>query len=392
MNVDSKSVKSGNAHTLTMVAPTTYSSSEDILLDEGNLLKLTLVDTSRYHTLTMVTPLAYSKSQLDYEKLYNKPKINSVELIGDLSLEDIGINTLTDYEIDIITGSASTEDSLVELLALGGHIDLAADIVVSSAVSINVDTVLDLGNHTLSYIKDGYVFTADGAKLTLKNGSVTAFNGIATAENGGEIVIESGSYSSNVAPFAAMSSSKLTINGGSITAVVGVCAYGGGEIEINGGTITCTDGIPIFTDKTDETGGNKITVNGGVFYSNTNTEEYEACAMYIANDDIVRVNGGTFCANGGCGILIRGGTVTISNAEVTAIDGLNVPGYVGEKNKKMNASAVIFDQTSGYPGSTGMSLTINSGTFKGVLKSVEVQSKELAPDVYINGGEFDPAI
>ena len=32
-----------------------------------------------------------TKGTIDYEKLINKPQINSVELIGDVSLEDLGI-------------------------------------------------------------------------------------------------------------------------------------------------------------------------------------------------------------------------------------------------------------------------------------------------------------
>ena len=41
--------------------------------------------------------------ELDYEKLYNKPRINSVELIGNKSLDDLGIedtDPLTNFEIE----------------------------------------------------------------------------------------------------------------------------------------------------------------------------------------------------------------------------------------------------------------------------------------------------
>ena len=41
-----------------------------------------------------------TKGTIDYEKLINKPQINSVELIGDVSLEDLGITDLVDDEAE----------------------------------------------------------------------------------------------------------------------------------------------------------------------------------------------------------------------------------------------------------------------------------------------------
>lgn len=35
----------------------------------------------------------------NYEKLSNKPKINSIELVGDRSFEELGDHTLTNFEI-----------------------------------------------------------------------------------------------------------------------------------------------------------------------------------------------------------------------------------------------------------------------------------------------------
>lgn len=38
----------------------------------------------------------------DYETLINKPQINNVTLIGNISLEDVGIESLTSQDIDNI--------------------------------------------------------------------------------------------------------------------------------------------------------------------------------------------------------------------------------------------------------------------------------------------------
>ena len=49
------------------------------------------VRSGNYHTLTLTTPVAQGKEPGDYDKLENKPKINGVELIGDLSFQDLGL-------------------------------------------------------------------------------------------------------------------------------------------------------------------------------------------------------------------------------------------------------------------------------------------------------------
>lgn len=36
---------------------------------------------------------------LNYEKLYNKPQINSVELIGNKSFDDLGLSSLSNMDI-----------------------------------------------------------------------------------------------------------------------------------------------------------------------------------------------------------------------------------------------------------------------------------------------------
>ena len=56
------------------------------------------VRSGNYHTLTLTTPLVYdSKEPSDYNSLLNKPRINGVELEGDISPEDIGLQPAGDY-------------------------------------------------------------------------------------------------------------------------------------------------------------------------------------------------------------------------------------------------------------------------------------------------------
>ena len=309
----------------------------------------------------------------------------------------IKIEALSNYELDIITGSASSEKALDDLIAEGGNVQLGANLTLTQPITVTKDTVLDLNSFTLSGNVTGYALVANGAKLTLKGGKVNLNKRVAQAENGGEVVVKDGEYRSGDVAFAAQGEgSKITIDGGSITAQEGgVGAFDKGEIEINGGTFKGIDNFPVFTNGTAGRGGNTITINGGEFEGNITSNGYESCCVYVANNDTVVINGGTFVSNDGCGILMRAGTVTINDAEVVAkkkaVDS-HSPGYVGDNKTKMSASAIIYHESANYPGKAGMSLTINGGTFEGADLAVEVLSNEATPNVHINGGEFTPAL
>ena len=68
------------------------------------------VRSGNYYTLTLTTPVVKdSKEPGDYNKLQNKPRINGVELVGDVSLTDLGLGDagilpLTNNELDEIVG------------------------------------------------------------------------------------------------------------------------------------------------------------------------------------------------------------------------------------------------------------------------------------------------
>lgn len=48
------------------------------------------VRSGNYHTLTIVTPVA-KKEPGDYNGLINKPQLNGIELIGNVTFEDLGL-------------------------------------------------------------------------------------------------------------------------------------------------------------------------------------------------------------------------------------------------------------------------------------------------------------
>ena len=61
------------------------------------------VRSGNYHTLTLTTPVAQGGGTSDYERLHNKPSINGHELVGNSSLEDIGIPDLSNVPKEVLT-------------------------------------------------------------------------------------------------------------------------------------------------------------------------------------------------------------------------------------------------------------------------------------------------
>ena len=303
--------------------------------------------------------------------------------------------SLTEEEIDVLTGSASSVESFMKILQESNEVTLDSNLAFAQPITIDKNFTVDLGGQQVSSVINTPLFVVDGGTLTLKgNGTVNVTNRIGSAINGGKIVIDGGSYDAGDVAFDARGTgAKITMNKGTIEAVEGgIGAFDGAEILVNGGTIEISDNFTLFTNGTAGRGGNTITMNGGTMVGNITSATYEACGVYIANNDTFIMNGGSITGNGGCGLLMRAGNVTINNGEITAIAGPNVPGYVGDKKKQMSASAVIYDEASNYPGKAGMSLVIDDGVFTGVDHAVEILSNEETPNVTIAGGSFTPEL
>lgn len=339
-------------------------------------LTCTLVNGRSRFALTMKTPIARGSGTGNYEDLINKPRLNGVELVGDVSLEDIGLGDvprvpLSIYDIDMITDNASTEESFIELCSYGGDISLFNDITLTHPMTIYNDLTIDLRGNTIYSELSEYLFTVDSCVLTIKGGNITTEGNLATVVNGGGIIIDDGTYIAKNVVFSAPEDD---------------CS-----ITINNGTIKSLNSFSIYSSRVSS--GNTIVLNGGHLESSTITNNFESCCVYIAGNDEFTMNGGVVESIDGCGILMRAGTVVINDGEVTAKkkgSDSHSPGYVEQMNKQMSASAVIYDEASDFPSKDGMSLTIHNGTFTGVDHSLEILSNEVEPAVIVTGGTFVP--
>lgn len=305
-------------------------------------------------------------------------------------------------DVEIKTNVVKDAEAFAEVLANGNAVVLDADIEVNLAQTFTRDFIFDLNGHSIvdnktTTKKVDYLFFADGCTLTLKGeGEIVATKAkmrVAEAMNGGTIVIESGKYTSTKElGFDAIGvGSKVIFNGGEINAVEGgIMAFDGASMEINGGKIVVSDNFPIGTNGSENRGNNTIVMNGGYLEGHITSNGYEAIGIYIANNDTFTMNDGEIFVENGAGILMRGGTVTLNGGKIktTGIEGGG--GWIGDNKTVMSQSAIIYDEKSNYPGKVGMNLTVNGGTYVGFDKSIDVQSTEVEPQVFVNGGAFVP--
>ena len=274
----------------------------------------------------------------------------------------------------------------------------------TSTQSINRPLTLDLGGHKLTTTQSGktYMFNVknDGV-LTLKNGEVEANYRAGLAQNGGQIIVESGTYTSkNNAVFEARTNGKITVNGGTLTGPEGavLAPAANGVVEINGGKLEGLDNFAIATNGNAGNNGNVITVNDGELIGNIRSAGYEAIGVYIANNDTFVMNGGSITAYGGTGLCMRGGDVTINGGTITATgtdkNGNAVAdGKIGDNAVVMTGvSAIVFHKHADYQ-NAGMKLRVTGGTITGVDKSIDVVgfAEGETPDIVVSGGVLTPA-
>ena len=318
-----------------------------------------------------------------------------VDLSEYVRIEDLDF--LTESDIDLITGSASSAEAFTRILANSNNVQLDNDLTLPEVIEINKAVIVDLNGNELKGTNSGntYMFqVGEGGVLTIRgNGDIQSTGRIANATDGGKIIIENGTFTSGDVGFSAQGEgSKVTFNDGEVQAVEGgFGAFSGGEIEMNGGYIEVSDNFGLFTNGTPGWGGNTITMNGGTIVGNIKSNGYEAIGVYIANNDTFVMNGGEIRANDGAGLLMRGGNVIINDGIITATGAAGTTGWIGDNKTKMSKSGIIYHESANYPGKDGMRLEVNGGIITGVDNSIEVLSNEAEPQVFISGGTLFPA-
>ena len=325
----------------------------------------------------------------------------------------------------------------------GQTVTLLQDTEENIVISADQRLTLDLNGKTLSEANSNSSTVIVEGELTIQD---------STATNPPEV---SGTYyetvnytSGKITSSGYKVSAVATQNGGTVTLVSGkvestgnIALYAQGDItgetEINstvnvfggyveaqefavsaqgkGATLNISDGVMVGKDNAavagngsnsegNRRGGTTINISGGTMIGhietvqNSNGDPYIACGIYHPQSGELNITGGTIYAgsNGrtGVGILMRGGTLEISNATVTATG--SISGCVGDSNIVVGGSAVLFDYQSNYYDRANTTVEISSGSFTSddgvesiAIRADGEEDKATATNAFsISGGTF----
>lgn len=282
---------------------------------------------------------------------------------------------------------AANDEELAKALANNNIPNIVLTGDITSKVNIARDLNLNLGGHT---IKNSVVVTK--GNVTLENGAIeTANTAITTSGEGTVVTVNNVEVTSNAVAVGITEKSKLVVNSGKVNSLeFAFGVYTGSTLEINGGEFTAKDNAVIGTNGLAGKGGNTIVVNDGTFNGNITSEGYIAAGVYLANDDTLTLNGGTFNITNGVGLALRSGNTTVNDKVVFNVSG-TIAGFVGDSKAQLPAGKeIVIDNTTVYPG--GKPSVTNNSTYAtyelNVVKSqvdlVKLLADETVKDIILN--------
>lgn len=291
-------------------------------------------------------------------------------------------------------------------------ITLLGDTTETVTVGAGKNITLDLNGKTVTGQANAAVLV-DGGSLTVQDRTATAkpvvgddytvtyTSGVLEAGtgkhavqvyNGGTFVLESGTVRCTggdgiYAGAKDNGSGTATINGGYVHArEYGVGAKNADTIlNINGGVIVADDNAAVAGNGTEGLGGTTINIAGGTMISHIISDGSIACGVYHPQDGALNITGGTIVADGGVGVLMRGGSANITGGTIIATG--TGAGKVGDSTILSGHYGVLYDTQSGYPGLGDDSAVSISGS-----ASVSAVDACVAVRTSVAGGENDRVV
>lgn len=229
-------------------------------------------------------------------------------------------------------------------------------------------TILDMAGHSIT-AETGNAITVKSGDLSIKNGTINSTKSVGVIfdpEADGAKVTLGGctvnAHESAVATSTA-SNSSIRIVGGTYTASDNAVILGNGNTNHH----KKVDGKTIDTGVAREK-ANRITITSSttygvpVFNGKIQSSGYVACGIYAPWKDIITVNAGIFNIENGVGILSRGGTVTIKDAQiVTTEPSKGYKGMVGDSRVVVPCKTMFIDKECGYSDVEHATIIIKGG-------------------------------
>lgn len=332
------------------------------------------------HYLTLAEAISDAQDGATIVLLRNTTENIGISANQDITL-DLNGKTLTETDVMIVEGNLTIMDSTAP----------AAPQVSSDYEAVNYDAgaIVNIKNES-PWGNCHTIVVQNGGQVTLLSGKIKSTGNCGIYVNGN--LNPEGSDNTADIP------SKLTVAGGYIEALeFGAAVAGrGAQLDISDGVIVAENNAAVAGNGTNSQnayyGGTKIDISGGTVISHITSDGYIACGIYHPQRGELNISGGTIYADGGVGLLMRGGTATISNG-VIAATGM-ASGKVGDSKVIANCYAVQLDGASNYYDYENTKIEIIGGMISSdrVVENLNVLDAD-AGRLQVAGGYFtnDPS-
>ena len=316
------------------------------------------------------------------------------------------------------TNTYSTLKEAVEKAPSGKTIYLKQDVTETGGISFSGKTLtLNLKGYKLTLTGEGdekaNISVGAGAKLTVSGGlfatwSVDVSNdykvtyqdktgkeqgtlqldGTIYAENGGQVTISSGNIVSSSTALCAVGdetgassvNSKITVENGYVKSQnSAVAAKGMGATLVvgkdskktadTGPVLEALDGAVIVGYESEKLGETNVSLYNATLIARNQTAGNMACAVYHPQKGTLKIGGSStnrlkIYSVDGCGILMRGGTMTLNcGATITATGDKSLTGKVGDDSREVvGVNGIVYDYDSDCYDSKNVSVSIPKTT------------------------------
>lgn len=271
----------------------------------------------------------------------------------------------------------------------GGTLKLSSDISSDGTLTIDKKMTIALDGRTLSYTGKDTALHVQGGSLTISgDGTITGSPSVQLigVSAGGTLTILDGTFEAktgscvfvmgnrNAASEATVPSKVEVLGGYVIGREYGIGVEGiGASVVVKGGTVEAVDNAAIGGNGTSSAtkycGGTFITLDGATVISSIKSKGYIACGVYHPQQGTLTVRNSNILANGGVGILMRGGVLNIKDSEITTTG--TASGKVGDSKVIGGCYGICVDAESGYYDAANIHCTIADTTVSTVSNSVQ---------------------
>lgn len=321
------------------------------------------------------------------EAVENAESGKSVYLYLSQDLEETGSITLAGKKITLnlqghkLTLTKGTGETVANLNVVGdgtsftvkGGSNTSWSLDTNNDYKVTYDNQGTLELEGTIYAKEGgYVYVSSGYVVSTKNSALYALgDNTGTNEVKSQVVVGNGYIKAQeCAAVAIGKGASLTI----------------GSTSGTGPVLEAIDNAVIAGNGTNGCGGTSIQVRNATLIGRIQSPGYIACGIYHPQEGTLSVGyKAKIYALGGCGILMRGGNLTMgSAASIVATGDKALVGKVGDSRVVVGTSGIVYDYDCGYYDSKNVTVKV-TGT------STDVPSITSSSDAIsvINSGNAD---